>query len=104
MVTWNNGRPVDLSTTDFIAGREIDSNVGLVVSAEKLGRGGTSNVEETTEEAVKLLIETAQNADADAIIGLKIKAIQPTSEHADQHYSILCYGTAVKLKLRTRSD
>ena len=99
-MTWNSdaGRPVLLSTTDFIAGREIESNLGLVVGSEKLGSGGTSNVEEKTQDAVNRLIKAALAIGADAVIGLRIDSIRPTSDGADRHMSMLAYGTAVKLR------
>ena len=67
------------------------------MGAEKLGRGGTSNVEEKTQDAVERLMSAAKLIEADAVIGLKIRPIQPTADGSDSNYSILCYGTAVKL-------
>ena len=94
--------PVVLTTTSFVPGREIESILGLVSGAEKLGRGGTSNVEEKTAEAIERLTITAQNIQADAVIDLRINPIQPSGQHgSDQNYSVFCYGTAVKLKSET---
>ena len=98
-MTWGKDNPVLLTTTNFIPGREIDTLLGLVVGAEKLGRGGTNNVEEKTQEAIERLTIAAQHIDADAVIELTINPVQPSGQHgSDQNYSILCYGTAVKLR------
>ena len=94
--------PVVLTTTSFVPGREIESILGLVSGAEKLGRGGTSNVEEKTAEAIERLTAAAQNIEADAVIDLRINPIQPSGQHgSDQNYSVFCYGTAVTLKSET---
>ena len=101
-MTWSKEMPVVLATTSFVPGREIESILGLVSGAEKLGRGGTSNVEEKTAEAIERLTITAQNIQADAVIDLRINPIQPSGQHgSDQNYSVFCYGTAVKLKSET---
>ena len=98
-MTWGGKPSVILTTTNFIPGREIDSIVGLVSGAEKLGRGGTNNIEEKTADAINRLTVAAQNIQADAVIDLRISPIQPAGQHGnDDNYSILCYGTAVKLK------
>ena len=87
-----------LTTTNFVPGYAIESILGLVVGAEKLGRGGTSNVEDKTAEAIERLTSAAQNIEADAVIDLRISSIQPAGQHgSDQNYSVFCYGTAVKL-------
>ena len=92
-------KPVTLTTTNFVPGYGIDSILGLVVGAEKLGRGGTNNVEEKTVEAIERLTVAANNIQADGVIDLRIDLIQPAGQHgSDQNYSMLCYGTAVKLK------
>ena len=99
-MTWDreSKEPILLTTTNFVPGFEISSIIGLVVGAEKLGRGGTNNVEEKTAEAIERLTIAAQNIDADAIIDLKIHPVQPAGQGgSDQNYSIMCYGTAVKL-------
>ncbi len=98
-MTWGRGSEdsVLLTTTKFVTGWEIESILGLVVGAEKLGRGGTNNVEDKTAEAIERLTSAARNIGADAVIDLKINGIQP-SHGSDQNYSILCFGTAVKLK------
>ena len=89
----------DTNYYDFIPGYEIDSILGLVSGAEKLGRGGTNNVEEKTAEAINRLTAAAQNIYADAVIDIRINPIQPSGQHgSDQNYSVFCYGTAVKLK------
>ena len=101
-MTWGKEMPVVLTTTSFVPGREIESILGLVSGAEKLGRVGTSNVEEKTAEAIERLTITAQNIQADAVIDLRINPIQPSGQHgSDQNYSVFCYGTAVKLKSET---
>ena len=98
-MTWGREAPVILTTTNFVPGREIDSILGLVSGAEKLGRGGTNNVEEKTAEAIERLTAAAQNIEADAVIDLRINPVQPSGQHgSDQNYSMFCYGTAVKLK------
>ena len=98
-MTWGREASVLLTTTNFIPGREIDSILGLVSAAEKLGRGGTNNVEEKTAEAINRLTEAAQNIQADAVIDLRINPIQPSGQHgSDDNYSVFCYGTAIKLK------
>ncbi len=101
-MTWGKEMPVVLTTTNFVPGREIESILGLVSGAEKLGRGGTSNVEEKTAEAIERLTAAAQNIQADAVIDIRINPIQPSGQHGtDQNYSVFCYGTAVKLKSET---
>ncbi len=100
-MTWGKSEDsaVLLTTTSFVPGREIDSILGLVSGAEKLGRGGTNNVEEKTQDAIERLTSAAQNIRADAVIDLRITPIQPAGQHgSDDNYSVLCYGTAVKLK------
>ena len=87
---------VELSTTESVAGREIQSNLGLVVGSEKLGWGGTDNVEKKTQVAIERLTSAAENINADAVIGLRIGSV--ASESDDMYASIVCYGTAVKLK------
>ena len=101
-MTWRKEMPVVLTTTSFVPGREIESILGLVSGAEKLGRGGTSNVEGKTAEAIERLTAAAQNIQADAVIDIRINPIQPSGQHgSDQNYSVFCYGTAVKLKSET---
>jgi uncharacterized protein YbjQ (UPF0145 family) len=100
-MTWgrSSDKPLLLTTTSFVPGMEIDSILGLVVGAEKLGRGGTNNVEEKTQEAIERLTTAAQHVGADAVIELKISPVQPAGQHgSDDNYSVLCYGTAVKLR------
>ena len=87
---------IELSTVDSVPGRELDSNLGLVVGASKLGNGGTNNVESTSEDAVTRMIAAATQIGADAIIGVNFRPMM--SESADMYASIFCYGTAVKLK------
>ena len=97
-MTWGRDPSVLLTTTNFVPGYAIESILGLVVGAEKLGRGGTSNVEDKTAEAIERLTSAAQNIEADAVIDLRISSIQPAGQHgSDQNYSVFCYGTAVKL-------
>lgn len=101
-MTFGRERTILLTTTASVPGREIESLIGLVVGAEKLGRGGTNNMEEKTAEAVERLTDAARNVDADAVIDLTINPIQPSGQHgSDQNYSVFCYGTAVKLKPET---
>lgn len=101
-MTWGKDSPVVVTTTNFVPGREIESVLGLVSGAEKLGRGGTNNVEEKAAEAIDRLTTAAENIGADAVIDLTIDPIQPSGQHgSDQNYSVFCYGTAVKLKNET---
>ncbi len=98
-MTWGREASVLLTTTNFVPGREIETILGLVSGAEKLGRGGTNNVEEKTADAINRLTKAAQNIQADAVIDLRINPIQPSGQHgSDDNYSLFCYGTAVKLK------
>ena len=98
-MTWGRESAVLLTTTNSIPGREINCILGLVSGAEKLGRGGTNNIEEKTAEAINRLTVAARNIEADAVIDLRINPIQPAGQHgSDQNYSVFCYGTAVKLK------
>ena len=97
-MTWGRDPSVLLTTTNFVPGYAIESILGLVVGAEKLGRGGTSNVEDINAEAIERLTSAAQNIETDAVIDLRISSIQPAGQHgSDQIYSVFCYGTAVKL-------
>ena len=86
---------MELSTIASIPGREIESNLGLVVGASKLGNGGTNNVESTSEDAVKRMMAAAEHIGADGIIGVNFRPMM--SESADMYASIFVYGTAVKL-------
>ena len=86
---------MELSTVDNIPGREIESNLGLVVGSSKLGGGGTNNVESTSEDAVNRMISAAQHIGADGIVGLNFRPMM--SETADSYAAIFVYGTAVKL-------
>ena len=98
-MTWGREASVLLTTTNFVPGREIGSILGLVSGAEKLGRGGTNNVEEKTADAINRMTDAARNIQADAVIDLRINPIQPSGQHgSDDNYSVFCYGTAVKLK------
>ena len=98
-MTWGREKSVLLTTTSFVPGKEVDTILGLVVGTEKLGRGGTNNVEEKTQAAIERLTNAAQQIDADAVLDLRIKPLQPAGQHgSDDNYSVLCYGTAVKLK------
>ncbi len=95
----SSDKTVVLTTTNFVPGREIDGLLGLVVGAEKLGRGGTNNVEKKVPEAIERLTSAAEHIGADAVIDVKIEPLQPAGQHgSDQNYSIICYGTAVTLK------
>ena len=98
-MTWGREKSVLLTTTNFVPGMEADAILGLVVGAEKLGRGGTNNVEEKTQAAMERLSNAAQHIGADAVIDVQINALQPAGQHgSDDNYTVLCYGTAVKLK------
>lgn len=87
---------MEISTTDTLPGRDVSSNVGLVFGASKLGSGGTSNVEKAVEEAVGRMISAAEDARADAIIGVTFRPMM--SESADAYASVFVYGTAVRLE------
>ena len=105
-MTWGRDETneVVLTTTNFIPGTRIKRILGLVVGAEKLGRGGTNNVEEKTQEAIERLTSAAQHIDADAVIDLRVNPVQPAGQHgSDQNYSVFCYGTAVKLEPDTEN-
>ena len=98
-MTWGSDseKPVLLITTSFVPGKDIENILGLVVGAEKLGRGGTSNVEEKTAEAIERLTGAARNIGADAVIEAKINPIQPSGQQgSDQNYSV--FATVPRLR------
>ena len=87
-----------VTTTTFVPGSDIAEVIGLVVGAEKLGRGGTNRFEERTADAIARLTHAAETIRADAVIDVRIEPQKPAGQHgSDDNYSILCYGTAVKL-------
>jgi uncharacterized protein YbjQ (UPF0145 family) len=102
-----------LSTTEFIAGREITEIVGVcrgsTVRARNLGRdifAGLKNIvggeiEEYTklqaqarEQALQRMIQDAEKLGADAVINLRFTTAMVMQGAAE----MLAYGTAVKLK------
>ena len=84
-----------MSTTGFIAGRDIQSNLGVVVGSEHFQWRNSDDVEVKTQAAIRGLTNAARNIQADVVIGLRIESVT-SEEHTGEH--IVCYGTAVKLK------
>lgn len=99
-----------LDTTDFVPGKTIKKNLGLVrgntIRARHLGRdimaflrnivGGeirdyTKMMAESREQAIDLMIEEAENMGANAIINVRFT----TSMIMQSASEILAYGTAV---------
>lgn len=104
-----------VSTTFEIAGYEVIENLGLcrgvvVRSRSVVGNigaafqtvvGGNISIytklcEKTREEAFEILISHAQELGADGIVGIRYES----NELAQGISEILCYGTAVKLKMK----
>lgn len=102
-----------LSTTEFVAGREIYEILGIcrgsTVRARNLGRdifAGLKNIvggeiEEYTklqaqarEQALQRMIQDAEKLGADAIINIRFTTAMVMQGAAE----MLAYGTAVKLK------
>jgi uncharacterized protein YbjQ (UPF0145 family) len=102
-----------ITTTDFVAGREIKETIGLVrgntIQAKSIGKdikagfrhmaGGeikeyTEMLAEAREIALKRMEEKAERLGADAVINLRFM----TSAIMGGAAEILAYGTAVKLK------
>lgn len=99
--------------TEEVAGREISEQLGLVrgntIRARHIGSdimaglrnivGGevkeyTQMISEAREEALKRMIEEAENLNADAVVNIRFTTSQVMGGAAE----ILAYGTAVKLK------
>lgn len=102
-----------VTTTDAVAGREIEETFGLVrgstVRARHIGRdvgailkilvGGevmeyTKLVAESREQALDRMTAEGEARGADAIVGFRFS----TSEVAKAAAEVIAYGTAVKLK------
>lgn len=102
-----------LVNTDFISGKEISENLGLVrgntIQAKSIGKdikaglrhlaGGeikeyTQMLAESREIALKRMKEKAENLGADAVINVRFM----TSSIMGGAAEILAYGTAVKLR------
>ncbi len=102
-----------LSTVDTVPGREISETFGLVrgnvIRAKHIGTdiiaglrnlvGGevteyTKLMGEAREQALDRMIAQAQDAGADAIVGIRFTTSMITTGAAE----ILAYGTAVKLR------
>ncbi|MFJ7954644.1 YbjQ family protein [Lysinibacillus sp. NPDC096418] len=102
-----------MSTTDSVAGREIEATLGLVkgnsVQSRNVGRdivAGLRNIVggemkeyaemlvRSREIATKEMEEEALKLGADAIVGVRFT----TSSVMDGTSEVLAYGTAVKLK------
>ncbi len=99
--------------TPQVAGREIESVIGLVrgntIRARHVGKdimagmrnivGGevkeyTEMISDAREEAIKRMAEEAEKLDADAVVNIRLTTSQVMGGAAE----ILAYGTAVKLK------
>ncbi len=102
-----------ITTTDYIAGKEITETLGLVkgntIRARHIGsdigaglknlvggevKGYTKMINEARDEALARLEEEAQDLNANAIINVRFATSQVMSGAAE----VLAYGTAVKLK------
>lgn len=102
-----------LTTTDEVAGREIETVLGLVrgntIRVRHVGRdllaamrgivGGevteyTKLIGESREQALDRMTEEARRLGADAVVGLRFS----TTEIMNNAAEILAYGTAVKLR------
>lgn len=73
-------------------GKDIGAGLKSLVGGEL--RGYSELLEESREQAVERMIEQADKADADAVIGMRFVSSQIMSGAAE----FLAYGTAVKLK------
>ena len=104
---------MEISNTEFIGGREIESTLGVVrgstVRTRNLGRdifaglknivGGeiseyTKLMADSREQALQRMIDDANAIQADAVINVRFT----TSTVMQGAAEILAYGTAVKLK------
>lgn len=99
--------------TDYIAGKEIETTVGLVkgstIKARHIGsdigaglrnlvggevKGYTKMIDEARDEALDRMKREAEKLGADAIINIRFTTSQVMAGASE----ILAYGTAVKLK------
>ncbi|RTE85795.1 MULTISPECIES: YbjQ family protein [Gammaproteobacteria] len=104
---------VMISTTETIAGKDIEETLGIVrgntIRARHVGRdilaglknivGGelhdyTKLMAEAREQSIDRMIDEARDLGADAIVGVRFA----TSVVAQSAAEILVFGTAVKLK------
>jgi len=104
---------MEVSNTDFVGGREIESTLGIArgstVRTRNIGRdifaglknivGGeiseyTKLMADSREQALQRMIEDANSLNADAVINVRFT----TSTVMQGAAEILAYGTAVKLK------
>ncbi|KXA99478.1 hypothetical protein AKJ40_03030 [candidate division MSBL1 archaeon SCGC-AAA259M10] len=102
-----------IANTDFIAGKKVKENLGLVrgntIRAKGLGKdikaafrniaGGKIDeyvdmLSESREEALNEMVEKAEEMGADAVINVRFM----TSSVMGSAAEILAYGTAVKLE------
>ncbi|WP_018249498.1 YbjQ family protein [Orenia marismortui] len=102
-----------ITTTDYIAGKETVSTLGLVkgntIRARHIGsdigaglkklvggevKGYTKMINEARDEAMARMRKEATSLDADAIINVRFATSQVMSGAAE----VLVYGTAIKLK------
>lgn len=102
-----------ISTTEYVAGREVAKTLGVArgstVRARHIGRDITAalknivggEVSEYTklqadarEQAIQRLVADAEKMGADAIVGMRIATALVATGAAE----ILAYGTAVKLR------
>lgn len=102
-----------LSTTEFIAGREITEVLGVVRGSTVRSRnvvrdimaglrnvvGGeipeyTKLLADSREQALQRMVEDARRLGADAVVGIRFT----TSAVMQGSSEILAYGTAVRLK------
>lgn len=103
---------MDISTTDYIAGKELE-HLGLVqgsiVLSKHIGQdimagfkaivGGeiqtfTELMQEARSTAMKRMIQEAQNMGADAIVTIRYA----TAQIMDPVAEVMAYGTAVRYK------
>ncbi|MFB6173548.1 MAG: YbjQ family protein [Halobacteriales archaeon] len=103
---------MELTTTETVPGREVESSLGIVkgntVRARNVGRDLTQSIRniaggelksytgllsDAREEALERLADAAEAEGADAVVNVRFE----TSEIAQGSAEILAYGTAVTL-------
>jgi uncharacterized protein YbjQ (UPF0145 family) len=103
-------RPIVVVTMDAVPGREIDEVlgdvVGVVARTRELRpdlRGGNpidgyvTMLTQSRQDAVSKLVEMAQTAGADAVVGLRFDCSEITQSLSE----VAAYGTAIKLVAET---
>lgn len=104
---------VELTTTDSIAGREIDEQLGVVrgnsVRARNVGfdvvqglrnliggelKAYSKLMSDTRDEAVERMVAEASELGADAVLEVRLE----TSQIAGSSAELVAYGTAVRLE------